>query len=63
MTVSTLIKRLAEFTESESGSTEVVICDPYDSLDFITTDYSVLTADKVNNFGQVKFEIVIKKNK
>lgn len=55
MTVSTLIKRLAEFVESESGSTEITICGKDG------TNYPIISAEKFNTFGEIHFGILINK--
>ena len=58
MTVSTLIKRLAEFTETESGSGEVEIYNPITGETF-----TVEKAEKSNFYGKCSFTIEIKEKK
>ena len=54
MTVSTLIKRLAEFIETESGACDVIVFNDGDDR-----PRDVKTAGRQNEQGQIYFEICI----
>lgn len=56
ITVSTLIRRLSEFVETESGSCNVVVYNKVnDRL------YDITTAEKQDIQGQIYFEICLDK--